>query len=505
MTKTFGIVEGFFSDPVPVWTWAERTLSLDFISKYTKGINTYLYCPKNDLFITQKPYLLYPENLLLQIQNFIELANSKEVCFIYGLNPTLSESSINNSTKTVNKIVKKLDQLFKVGCRNFALLFDDLEIAYDVFTKQQFDQNFTDKIVLIVNQVYQKFEDKVNSFYFCAPDYNFKNKSAFTESIKKLNPKIVLFWTGNEIFSADIKINDLKRVKSLTKNSSLALWSNYPVNDAEQNLGCFNLGGFYPPEESTLPELNSIFVNPMREIWANLPFYITFNDYIQNPNTYDKKLAWDKALSTLGLKSLQKDVIQNFRMPNFFDLENVKTSEIIQNLNWLKHEKSEDLNNLLETKSYRELFLSSIEFLFEQANFYSKLCSKIQAGDKITTKFFKSGDFFPTKINIARYYPDIYNIIEARMGLYSNKSKVPNTTQFKSLCNKLLLKYPGRKSLKITLQDKQIFLEAINKLINFEQMLFLEFLNSNNVSSTIKLDTIFTRKNVNRFNLGANN
>ena len=134
MRKNFyGIVEGFFSDPLPRWTPTERLATLRFLIRSRPRINTYLYCPKNDPYITAHWDVPYPARELRDIAKAARLCAKNNILFVYGFNPAFSLDTIQKDFNGYReKITYKINQLASIGIRTFCILYDDIPYAYTV-------------------------------------------------------------------------------------------------------------------------------------------------------------------------------------------------------------------------------------------------------------------------------------------------------------------------------------------------------------------------------------
>ncbi len=493
--KYYGIVEGFFSSPLKMWTWKERNKTFDFIREYAPSINAYLYCPKDDLLVTKKPYELYSQKEISAFQKFVDKCNENEVTFIFGLNPSFAEKELANISLLKKKILKKLNQFIRIGVRDVCLLFDDIPIAYDVFEESAtFSEETSTKIIELVNSVYAELEYDLDSFWFCSPDYNFTKETNLTKAIGNLNKDINIFWTGNEIFSKEKDAEDLNRAKKISGSNNIVIWDNYPVNDAEQNVGCFNLNGFYLIETKVLNDCKGIFVNPMREAFANLPFYITFSKYVESKDSYLRKKSWRRSLSKIGLKDELVLLVEQFSVPNAFD-----TPMLDVNMSLEKIDKV--LKPSTPTNDYGQLFLAAINQVIEDAKSCSTIFKKLEKKEELTVEYFTSLDLFPTKTNVARYYPEVLKIICERYRLYSEINLKTELKKYFKLSEYFEKTYKGKDRLKISNYDNDRILKSIIDLILVEQKKFIEFLNNNNTSLINKRKLYLKRKNVNRFTI----
>ncbi|WP_457641134.1 beta-N-acetylglucosaminidase domain-containing protein [Persephonella sp.] len=508
----YGVVEGFFSRPLPLWTTEQRLNTIRFISLNAKKINTYFYCPKQDVYITTKWNLPYPTDKLLEISKVVKLCQQNGVNFIYGLNPQIESSQ--NVKDLVNKIIKKFSQLKTVGCTSFALLFDDIPLAYDVidekFTSQSL--NMIKRIVKVVNNVYEKIKKDTDEFLFCGPDYFFTKKTPITEEIKnKLNSEIPLIWTGNKVFTPKIRLKDLEIIKKLVgKDRKIIWWSNYPVNDCEQNVGMYNLGAFQGLSKLALEQLYGIVVNPMREAYANLPFYTTFSNYLSNPDRYRKNSAWNKALKLLFGKNYgsYRKIMKEFSQRNPTDNKPKWLYSLLRNATSIQKikERIKEIIAILETvkinqpkTEFGQLTITSLENLLQQAKYFTLLIQDILENRQITKKKLALL-IFPTNYKIARYYPEIYRIVVKRIKLlperFTDKRKLEKFAKLNNQFNKLFV---GRKKLNMSRKSSKEFKKANRDLVEFEKECFLKALNDTQLTIKQKILLLSKRQNINRF------
>ncbi len=77
-----GIVEGFFGPP---WSMAQRARLFAFGA--ARGMNTYLYAPKNDPYHRQRWRQPYPRVLWEKLLSLIGQAQKHHIDFVYGFHP----------------------------------------------------------------------------------------------------------------------------------------------------------------------------------------------------------------------------------------------------------------------------------------------------------------------------------------------------------------------------------------------------------------------------------
>ena len=123
----------------------------------------------------------------------IEAAEENGVSFVYAISPGLDITY--SSSKDVQLLKKKLDQVSSFGCKSFALLFDDIEIEMCEADKEIF-QSFAQAQVSVTNEVYQYFNQPAK-FLFCPTGNNAHNFSAFFQYIPSIALILYSFQRGD--------------------------------------------------------------------------------------------------------------------------------------------------------------------------------------------------------------------------------------------------------------------------------------------------------------------
>lgn len=497
-----GIVEGFFSRPLPIWTPKERLNIVRFVSQEAKNINTYLYCPKDDPYVVQKWDKLYPPKKIRDLKQIITFCRQNSLVFFYGLNPVSPVFQNNGQQKAyLSKIEEKFAQLQRLGVNNFCLLFDDIPLAYDIFDRRQKEKKkkIGQDLVSITNCFYQKNKKQIKNLWFCSPDYFFLKETALTKQLRKLDKDIALIWTGNSIYVRNVTPRDLRRVKRiLGSRRKIIWWSNYPVNDCEQNIGQFNLGGFNGPSAQTLGELTGIMVNPMREPYANLPLLITFSNYLKEKAKYNRAESWRKALRGLLNQNWESNeaILKSFSARNLVDNDLKYPYSLSKTI----RQYLESIRKCPPSNKWGKLFIFSIASVFKNATGFLKIANQILSQKLISKKEFLIWDKFPTNTDVPGYLPVIFKIIKKRIKLlprnFYSRSTLKNF--FRPVQN-FQKKYRGSQKLFIPKCEAIKISRFIRIMIDFERDLFLKFLNSPDFTPTQKIKIFSLRQNINWF------
>src|SRR5688500_10096251 len=112
-----GIVEGFFGPP---WSMAQRKALFEFGT--ARGMNTYLYAPKDDPYHRKLWRLPYPRKEWQQLLRLIRQAHRNNIDFVYGFHP--GEGLCFSDTAPIDNLLHKAGRFYQAGVRTFAVLFD---------------------------------------------------------------------------------------------------------------------------------------------------------------------------------------------------------------------------------------------------------------------------------------------------------------------------------------------------------------------------------------------
>ncbi len=291
-----GVIEGFYNDP---WPHQERLRMISFMED--AGFNRYLYAPKMDPYLRQWWRRPYPEK---ELENFKELLNAckaRQITFIYGLSPGIDLNPRDPAEAAA--VEQKLDTLYGVGVRNFALLFDDVPAAGTGI------QNLAEGQARLVNDVLRWFsikEEKVRFIFvptvfsrsfsmFLTRD---SSRAAYLEAIKSVHPEVTVMWTGpGEVFSSKADREAIRDLKE-TLGRQIMIWDNYPANDGVLRFNIFT-GPYLGGSEDLEKDVSGIFLNPMYLPNASKISLYTAGEYMTSAS-YDPWASYEEGLKILG-------------------------------------------------------------------------------------------------------------------------------------------------------------------------------------------------------------
>ena len=295
-----GIVEGFFGPP---WSMPERRLLFGYGAH--RGLNTYLYAPKDDPYHRLRWRDPYPRSEWRELLRLITAAQSKDIDFVYGFHP--GERLCFSERKPVRILIDKAKRFYDAGVRTFAVLFDDIPSRLvDARDRRAFGESLARAEGSWLGEIYQRqpqwwrdvewwicpsyySEDPLLEKVFGRFESNFLEKLA-----EELPTDVACFWTGPAVVSGKITVAHTRQIARRV-NHRLLLWDNYPVNDlsmaSELHIG--PLTG----RDRRLPEIVYGYLNnPMLQPTLSLVPLATCFDYATKPSSYDPETSWRRVI-----------------------------------------------------------------------------------------------------------------------------------------------------------------------------------------------------------------
>ena len=281
-----GVVEGFYGKP---WTQAQRVDMMAFCEAH--GLNAYIYAPKDDPYHREKWREPYPESQRKKLAKLIRAAQKHNVRFIYALSPGLDASyALIHGAMDREKLLAKLDSVYTLGVRDFALFFDDItekDGAGQAELLRWLDEHFVkahgDVSPLIT----------VPTEYYLADmrEANGKAKKYTRDFSRGLPSDATPLFTGDGVAKGGLSGKSLDEAAALY-GRRLGLWWNYPVNDyMETKLALGPVEGL--PTSGNLP---AIFFNPMTFGETSKIALATGAAYALAPESYEPQAAWENAI-----------------------------------------------------------------------------------------------------------------------------------------------------------------------------------------------------------------
>lgn len=282
-----GLVEGFYGTP---WTHEARMHIIDLFGR--NKLNRYIYGPKNDPYHTSPGWRQpYPAPEAAHLKELIAKCDSNMVKFCWAVHPG---SDIKWTDTDFNDLMAKFEQLYSLGCRSFAIFFDDIKGEGTNPHKQ----------VAFLNRLTEEFvkaKGDVTPLAMCPTDFT----RAWADGSptgplaiygQTLDPSVRVMWTGDAV-CGDIPKSTLDWVNARTRRPALVWW-NYPVTDYGRFF-CLQGPVYGLDPDNTCADLAGLLSNPMEYAVASSVAFYGVADYTWNPAAYNPLDNWERALAYL--------------------------------------------------------------------------------------------------------------------------------------------------------------------------------------------------------------
>jgi hyaluronoglucosaminidase len=304
-----GVVEGFFGAP---WSMAQRGALFDLGA--ARGMNTYLYAPKDDLYHRKLWREPYPANDWKNLRRLIRRAHDNGIDFVYGFHPGAGLSF--SDERPIQLLLKKAQRFYDAGVRTFAVLFDDIPSRLShARDRRAFDNSLAraEGTWLARIRTDEPAAWKNVEWWIC-PSYYTEDpmlervfgrfEANFLETLARHLPAdVACFWTGPSVVCKKISLAHVRRIAK-TVQRPLLLWDNYPVNDLSMS-NELHIGPLQGRDPRLAERIHGYLNNPLLQPELSLIPLATCFDYAAAPQTYEAETSWARIIKErFGLRAL---------------------------------------------------------------------------------------------------------------------------------------------------------------------------------------------------------
>ncbi len=276
-----GVVEGFYGTP---WSHQARLSQIAFYARHK--MNVYIYGPKDDPWHRDKWREPYPEAEAKRISELATYARSQGVNFYWAIHPGVD---IKWTEQDRDYLVAKLEKMYDLGVRSFAVFFDDIWGEGTRADKQAELLNYVD------NNFIQK-KHGVAPLIMCPTEYNrawANDEKGYLRTLgTQMNQGIEIMWTGNSV----VHCIDRESQEWINQriNRKSYIWWNFPVSDFVRDH--ILLGPAYGNDLDIAETMSGFVSNPMEHAEASKISLYGIADYTWNMPAYDYQADWEKGL-----------------------------------------------------------------------------------------------------------------------------------------------------------------------------------------------------------------
>ncbi len=278
-----GVVEGFYGNN---WSQTDRIRQFQFYG--ANKMNTYIYGPKDDPYHLARWREAYPTETAEKMKALVAEAKRNKVKFVWAIHP--GNDIQWNKTDSAN-VVKKLELMYELGVRAFAVFFDDVWGGEGTrgIKQAQLLNYVTDNFV-------RKYDD-VEPLILCPTQYNrgWVSGSYLSELRDNLYKEVRIMWTGNSVVDF-INKGDMEWINNQIGRKAF-IWLNYPVND--YCISRMLMGPTWGDDLNIADDLGGYTSNPMEYAEASMLSLYSVADYTWNMADYDSNASWERAIKYL--------------------------------------------------------------------------------------------------------------------------------------------------------------------------------------------------------------
>ncbi|MGN6514397.1 MAG: beta-N-acetylglucosaminidase domain-containing protein [Rhizomicrobium sp.] len=283
---SLGIIEGYYGKP---WSWAARRETVSFLQP--QGYGFYIYAPKFDAYLRERWSEEHPAAEFGELAKLSTHCRAHGVRFGVGLSPLNIFRDFNADER--KRLSDKLAALDGIGLDDLALLFDDMrgdlpDLAKNQVEISHFVKAHTKATRLIVCPSYYTDDPLLDRIFGQRP------KNYLEDFGKALDPKIEVFWTGEEVCSREYSPGHLRRISEQLRRKPF-LWDNYPVNDGPRMSQYLHLRAFTGRPASIGAHLSAHAVNPaLQPVLSRVPSLTLAESYAKG-DAYEYGAAFLRA------------------------------------------------------------------------------------------------------------------------------------------------------------------------------------------------------------------
>lgn len=278
-----GVVEGFYGNN---WSYTDRIRQFQFYG--ANKMNVYIYGPKDDPYHLAKWREPYPAETAAKMTELVAEAKRNKVKFVWAVHPG---NDIQWDSADSDNVVKKLEMMYALGVRSFAIFFDDIWSGPGRSGSKQ-----AELLNYVTDQFVRKHDD-VEPLILCPTLYNrgWADGVYLPELRNSMYPEIKIMWTGNSVVDL-INKSDMEWINNQIGRKAY-IWLNYPVND--YCVSRMLMGPTYGNDLNIADDVSAFTANPMEYAEASMVSLYSIADYTWNMANYDSNASWERAIKYL--------------------------------------------------------------------------------------------------------------------------------------------------------------------------------------------------------------
>lgn len=273
-------MEGFYGPP---WAHRDRLEVLRFLG--TRGMNTYVYAPKNDPKHRARWREPYDETESTRFQELTTTAREAGLASGFALSPGLDLDP--ESAADRRAVADKMTAAIDAGFDWLVLAFDDIPFAPDSGVHH----------AGIATEIFERLERPT---VVVPTDYAGVTPTPYLRELAaRLPAEVHVMWTGPSVVPATVSAADARRWSDALGGRRPLIWDNYPVNDTIM-APSLHLAPLVGREPELAHQAVGLLANPMSQARASLVALATVAEFLTQPDDYDPEGAWKRAIADVA-------------------------------------------------------------------------------------------------------------------------------------------------------------------------------------------------------------
>jgi hypothetical protein len=249
--------------------------------------------------------------LFPSFRDFARSCRASGLRLVVSINPVADSggSFVFEEAEAERRIGKFLRLLRSVGVRDFVLSFDDQPTELvELRDIVRFGRCSAPAHLDLAARV-ERFLRREERLWLCGAAYSDAHLDDpeevygkhFLAGLPRLPQRIGIVWTGPEVVSREIRLEQIRATRARLGGRSILLYDNYPVNDdgPRDALGLV-LGPLRNRDPRLHEEVEAYLACPMTELGASRLPLATVADYLRDPPGYDPDRSWIRAIQNLA-------------------------------------------------------------------------------------------------------------------------------------------------------------------------------------------------------------
>lgn len=286
-----GVIEGFYGTP---WTPEQRLELTGFLGE--RGMNTFVYSPKDDPLVRQDWRRPYSGAELSRLSALIEACTDHGLDLVYCLSPGLSIEYSSEADRAL--LSQKFDSIARLGVTSFGLLLDDIPGELQHPSDRAAFPGLVEAHARLVGDVHERLVDGSRLFVCPTQYWGYGDEDYISRLGQSIDPRIELFWTGRAICSPTLDLADAELFARSTGREP-TYWDNYPVNDVAMRHE-LHVGPYRGRSAELFRSSRGVIANGMELFEASKIAFATIADYLADPAGYEPEVSWQRAIEAVA-------------------------------------------------------------------------------------------------------------------------------------------------------------------------------------------------------------